>query len=330
MRFRRLGKSDIEVSTIAMGCWAIAGGSNWGPQDETDSIDALRASFDSGITFYDTAEGYGAGRSEQLVGRALGDVRDEIVLATKVSPRHFDRAGVVAACEQSLVNLQTDRIDLYQLHWPSRDIPIEETLGALETLRSQGKIRACGVSNFGPLDLRDSLSITPAIAVDQVAYNLLFRAVEFEITPLCLRHDVSLLCYSPLLQGILAGKFSTADDVPVGRARTRHFSRDREEARHGTPGAEDDTFRAVAAIRNVAAELDMPMSELALAWLQEQPAVGAVLAGARNAEQARKNAAAGDVELSGDVIRRLNDITDALKTRLGPNADMWQDASRMR
>ena len=179
MQYRALANTDIKVSAIAFGCWAIVGGFNWGPQDEKDSLDALRTAYDAGINFFDSAEGYGNGRSEQLLARGLSDVRDRIVIATKVSPRHFVPHDLRAACERSLRNLNSDWIDLYQLHWPNRALPIDETLGVLEDLKQQGKIRAYGVSNFGPKDLAGCLATPYAINSNQLAYNLLFRAIEY-------------------------------------------------------------------------------------------------------------------------------------------------------
>ena len=330
MQYRKLGSTDIEVSAVAFGCWAIVGGFNWGPQDEADSLAALRAAYDAGVTFFDSAEIYGDGYSEQLVGKALGDVRDSIVIASKVSADHFAPADLREACERSLHNLGTDRIDLYQLHWPSREIPVAETLGVLAELEAEGKIRACGVSNFGPRDLAECLATGRPIANNQLAYNMLFRAIEFEILPTCVREGIGVLCYSPMLQGLLTGKFASADDVPVDRARTRHFACTRRDARHSEPGAEAETFAAIAGIRQVAAELGQPMANVALAWLLAQEGVTSVLAGGRNPEQARANAGAGDLVLPDDAIARLSAVAEPLKVKLGANADMWQTESRIR
>jgi len=314
---------------VAFGCWPIVGGFNWGPQDEQDSIGALRAAYDAGVTFYDTAEGDGDGRSEALIAAALEDVRDEIVIASKVSPKHVAPYQLKAACERSLKHLRTDRIDLYQVHWPSTDIPVADTMGALMELKGEGKIRHAAVSNFGVLGLTECLR-HGEVASDQLAYNLLFRAIEFDILPFCRQRDIPILCYCPILQGLLAGKFAAPDDVPPDRARTRHFSHRRPNARHGEPGAEDDTFAAISHIRTLAESVDLPMADLALAWLIAQDGVGAVLVGARNADQAARNARAADVVLPTDVMRQLDEITDALKQTLGPNADLWQGDCRVR
>ena len=329
MQYGTLGRSDVEVSAVAMGCWAIVGDSTWGPQDEKDSVAAVETALEVGITFFDTAEEYGDGDSEQLLGRVLGGRRDEVVIASKVSPSNLRPDDVKAACERSLRRLQTDCIDLYQIHWPNWDVPVEQTLGAMEELKAKGKIRLIGCSNFGPEDLTDLLAHGRA-EVDQVAYNMLFRAVEFEIQPLCVEHEVSILPYSPIAQGLLTGKFASADEVPDGRARTRHFSSARPRTRHGEPGAEKETFEAIGAVRNVSEQIGAPMAQVALAWLLSQPTVPSVLAGARNADQVRTNAGAADLELSEDVLEHLSRAADPLKQRLGSHADIWQGTGRIR
>ena len=330
IEYRTLAKTDISVSTIAFGCWAIVGGFNWGPQDETDSLEAIVAAYDSGVNFFDTAEGYGNGYSEQLLARALHQVRDRVVIASKVSPDHFAPRDLRAACERSLQNLQTDYIDLYQLHWPNHDIPVDETLGVLDALKAEGKIRAYGVSNFGPIDLRDALVTDRPISSNQVAYNLLFRAIEWEIQPICEAADISILPYSPLMQGLLTGKFANADEVPTDRARSRHFSGERIMAKHGESGAEPETFATIERIRAIAKEVELPPADLSLAWLLAQPGVTSVLVGARNAEQARANVLSAQAAVSPGIFERLSAATAPLKEKLGPNADMWQNPPRIR
>lgn len=325
MQYRRLGRTDVEVSAVAMGCWAIVGDATWGPQDEKDSVAAIETALEVGINFFDTAELYGDGYSEELLGRVLSSRRGQVVIASKVAPRHLRPDDLKAACEGSLRRLRTDYIDLYQIHWPAWDIPIAETLGVLEELKSAGKIRVIGCSNFGPRDLGE-LMAHGRVEVNQLPYNMLWRAIEWEIQPLCVEHELSILPYCPLAQGLLTGKFASADGVPAGRARTRHFSK----ARHGEPGAEKETFEAVAAIRAICQEIDEPMADVALAWLLARPAVTSVLAGARNPDQVRVNAAAADLNLSDEIFERLARATDALKERFGTNVDMWQSESRLR
>ena len=329
MRTRTLGRSDLKVLVICFGCWAIAGDSIWGEQDERDAINAMHEAVDHGLNFFDTAEGYGAGASEALLGRGLSNRRDRVILATKASPNHHAPEALKQACEDSLRRLQTDYLDLYQLHWPSREVPFADTWAAMQELIDEGKVRAGGVSNFGPQDLDMLLEAGHPVS-DQVAYSLLFRAVEYEIAPKCEAEGISILCYSPIMQGLLAGKFATPDEVPETRARSRHFSSDRPQARHGEPGAEELTFETIAAIRAIADDLGEPMHRMAIAWLIAQPAVGSVIVGIRNPEQARDNIAAGNLELPAEVIDRINEATRPLKEILGANADMWQGESRIR
>jgi aryl-alcohol dehydrogenase-like predicted oxidoreductase len=199
----------------------------------------------------------------------------------------------------------------------------------MQELIDEGKVRAGGVSNWGPKDL-DAILQHGHPDVDQVAYSLLFRAVEYEIAPKCEEEEISILCYSPIMQGLLADKYASPDEVPEGRARSRHFSSDRPQARHGGEGAEELTFDTIDAIRAIAEDVGEPMHRVALAWLVEQPAVGSVIVGIRNPEQARDNAKAGNLNLSTEVIDRLNEATQPLKEELGANADMWQGESRIR
>ena len=153
MKYNRLGTSDIEVSEFTLGCWPFAGGNVWGDQDDADSISAVHASLDAGINFFDTAEGYGAGKSEEVLGEALKGRRDQAVIVTKVGDSHLSPDDVRNSCENSLSRLGTDYIDLYLIHWPNHEIPITDTMGALQGLVDEGKVRALGVCNFGVQDL---------------------------------------------------------------------------------------------------------------------------------------------------------------------------------
>ena len=329
MKYARLGRTDIEVSAVCMGGWSIVSvDGTWGRQDVDDSIAALRAALEAGVNFFDTAESYGDGESEEILARALGSHRREVVIASKVSPGHLEPAALRRHCEQSLRRLQTDYLDLYQVHWPNPHRPIAETLGVMEELKREGKIRAAGVSNFGVSYMRELLA-AGRVESNQLAYSLLFRAIEHEVKPLCVANEVSVLCYSPLCQGLLTGKFRSADDVPEGRARTRLFARTRSQARHREPGCEDEVFRAIGRIREICQEVRLPMAQVALAWLLAQEGVTSVIAGARNPDQARQNAAAADIVLGGDVLSRLSAATQGVKDRIGKNADMWQTDSRM-
>jgi len=329
MQYKKLGQTDIEVSVISLGCWAIAGDRFWGAQNEQDAIDAIRATVDYGINFIDTAEVYGDGVSEELVGKALEGIRDQVVLASKVSAQHLRPDDLKAACEASLRRLRTDYLDVYYIHWPNRDVPISETYGALSRLKEEGKIRAIGCSNFGRRDLGELLQ-QGRVEIDQLPYNLLWRGIEYEILPTCVENNVGVACYSSLLHGLLTGKFQSFDDVPPLRIRTRHVAASREGVRHGEPGAERETFEAVDKIRQVALDVGVPMAQLSMAWLLRQEGVTTAIAGARNPDQVKMNAAASSVHLTGDVLARLAEITEPLKARFGANVDMWEKESRIR
>jgi myo-inositol catabolism protein IolS len=329
MEYRNLGRTEIVVSAVAMGCWAIAGDWVWGDQDERESIATIRAALDTGVNFFDTAEAYGDGHSEIVLGKALAGHRDEAVIATKVSASGLSSTEIQKACERSLRRLNTDHIDLYQVHWPNWEIPIAESMEALEKLQQQGKVRAIGVCNFGMRDLSDLLAIGRC-EMNQLPYSLLWRAIEYEIRQKCMDNGIGILCYSPLSQGLLTGKFSSPDDVPEGRARTRHFSKDRPLTRHGEDGCEAGTFATIEKIHRISAKIGAPMAEVALAWLLHQPGVTSVLAGARHPEQIKQNAQAVALELPPGIMSELTKATHELRLELGPNPDQYQSDSRFR
>ncbi|MEZ4868652.1 MAG: aldo/keto reductase [Caldilineaceae bacterium] len=329
MEYRQLGKTDIQVSVIALGCWPFAGGAVWGEQDDNVSIATVHAALDAGINFFDTAEGYEKGHSERVLGRGLKGRRDEAIIATKVSPSHLTKADVIAACEQSLVNLQTDYIDLYQIHWPNWKVPLAETVEALQQLKQQGKIRAIGVSNFAVQDLSAMLALSEC-ETNQLPYSLLWRVIEREILPLCRANQVGLICYSPLMQGLLTGRYASADEVPDGLSRTRLYAHTRPMAEHSDPGCETEVYTALAQIRRIADELGQPMATVALAWVKAQPGVTSFLVGARKPEELAWNLPVLDLNLPTAVVAELSRITEPIKAKLGNNPDMWMSTSRMR
>ena len=329
MQLRQLGNSTLKVSPIGVGFWGIVGGDYWGPQEESDTIDTVHSALDAGINFIDTAEGYGDGYSEEMLGRALKGRRDEAIIATKVSQSNLAPAEIRAACESSLKRLQTDYIDLYQVHWPSRDIPFEDTMAALLDLQNAGKIRVIGVSNFGKLDMPDMLQCGRYEA-NQLPYSLLWRAIEYDIQPQCVEHNIGILPYSPLNQALLTGRYDKADDMPYARTRSRHFRGDRRDSRHGTAGCEAETFAAIAAIRDICEDISQSMVHVSLAWLLHKPAVASVLAGARNPQQIESNLMAADLSLSAETMQRLDGATADLKAIFGPDPDMWMSGEDSR
>lgn len=329
MIYNKLGNTDINVSLIALGCWPFAGGAVWGDQDDNVSIATVHAALDAGINFFDTAEGYEKGHSERVLGQGLKGRRNEAIIATKVSANNLSAEGIIKACEQSLKNLQTDTIDLYQIHWPNWNIPIQESMTALEQLCIQGKVRTLGVCNFGPIDLTDLLSVG-SIVTNQLPYSLLWRVIERKIQPICNQNNIGLICYSPLMQGLLTGRYKTADDVPEGLARIRLYSNKREMAKHDDPGCETEVFDALKEVQSISEEIGHPMAAVALAWVKQQKGVTSLLVGARNPEEVSWNLPAVDLTLSENIIQRLTNATKTVKNKLGNNPDFWMSKSRMR
>ena len=326
----RLPGSDVVLSRLALGTWVFAGGRQWGPQEDADSIDAVHAALDAGISTFDTAEGYGEeGHAEQVLGRGLKGRRHEAVIATKAAKGRATKEQLREACEGSLRRLGSDYIDLYQLHWPTRDVPYEETIEGLQRLQEQGKIRAYGVCNFGPKDMTDFLQAAGSgPATNQVAYNLLWRGIEFEVLPQCRERNIGILPYSPIAQALLTGKYHSADEVPAGRARTKHFADGREQTRHGEAGQEELTFATIDRIRGISEDADIPMGTLAIGWLMAQDGVTGVLAGARKRRQVERNAEALATSIPQSVLDALTAATEELKAAFGAAADPWSDRMR--
>ncbi|MBX7256126.1 MAG: aldo/keto reductase, partial [Candidatus Hydrogenedentes bacterium] len=189
-------------------------------------------------------------------------------------------------------------------------------------LRDEGKIREIGVSNFGATDLAAWMSEGTCVS-DQLGYNILFRAIEHEVVPACRQHNLGILAYLPLMQGLLAGRWDSADDMPIPRRRSRHFSGAREGTRHGEPGCEELTFQTLAKIRAVADGLGQPMANVALAWLMAQPGVTSVIVGARRPDQLARNLKSVELTLSSDTLKELDSISQPLKDYFGLNADLW-------
>jgi len=323
---RELGHSGLEVSVLGLGCWPLGGGPGWGDQDESVSIATIHAALDHGINFLDTAEGYNSGRSEEVVGKAMVDRRDKALITTKVSPSNAEPATLRAHCEASLKRLQTDYIDLYQVHWPITDYSIEDAFATLRDLQDEGKIRAIGVSNHGVEQLGEVLATGTSIASNQMCYSLLTRAIENGVMPLCQESNISIIAYMALMQGLLAGIYKSPDEVPPFRTRTRHFSGKRPGSRHGEEGAEVETFVALAGIRRIAKDLGLPMAQVALAWVASRPGVGCVLVGSRKPEQLARNIAAASIELPPEALKELDAVTNTLRIKLGTNPDVFQGA----
>jgi len=331
MEKRRCGKSGIDISSLGIGCWSFGGGDYWGPQDQRDVNAVIQTALDCGINYFDTAEVYNDGHSEESLGKALMGRRHEAVIGTKVSPENTKLSVLRKHCEASLRRLQTDYIDIYMVHWP---IPnhkqVEDAFATLMELQSEGKIRSIGVSNHGVRQLSEAMATGARIDGNQLCYNLLSRAIEVEILPFCRQHEIAVLAYMPLLQGILTGKYRTPDEIPPKRTRTRHFREDRPESRHGEAGAEKELFEAIDGIREIALNEEIPMSQLALAWGIAKPGITSVLVGTRDLSQLKDNIQAASLSLSSKLIKQLDELTEPLLRKLGSNADYWQGGKNSR
>jgi aryl-alcohol dehydrogenase-like predicted oxidoreductase len=317
MKKRSLGRSDIQITPIIMGTWQ-AGKQMWAGIEDEESSRAIRAAFDAGITTVDTAEIYGEGHSETIVARALSEVREQVVYATKVFANHLKYDQVIAACDRSLANLSTDYIDLYQIHWPSGSfnsevVPIAETMAALNTLKTQGKIRAIGVSNFSRAQLEEA-SQYGRIDSLQPPYSLFWRLVEKDAMSYCIEQEISILAYSPLAQGLLTGKFAPGHQFAEGdhRAKNRLFQPENFERAQA----------AVAQLRPIAESHHCNLAQLSLAWLIAQPQTNAI-AGARSAEQAIDNARATEVQLTAEELQKISQIGRQVTDYLDDNPVMW-------
>jgi aryl-alcohol dehydrogenase-like predicted oxidoreductase len=300
---RRLGRSDLEVTVVGLGC------NNFGGRiDEEASRAVIDAALDAGVTFFDTADVYGnGGGSEEIIGRALGSRRDQVVLATKFGHGPADgetargsRPYIRKAIAASLRRLQTDRVDLYQYHRPDGVTPIEETLGALQELVQEGTVRAIGSSNFTAAMVEQAHAIagdrglTP-FASEQSEYSWLARAAEDELLPACERLDVGFIPYFPLASGLLTGKYRRGEPAPAG---TRLHGRELDEAK----------LDRVEQLEAFARDRGATLLELAVGGLLAQPAVASVIAGATQPEQVRANVQAARWQPSADDLAGLRSL----------------------
>ncbi len=317
METRSLGESDVQITPILIGTWQ-AGKRMWVGIEDEESIKAIRAAYDAGITTVDTAEVYGEGHSEQVVAKALADVRDRVVYASKVFANHLKYDQVIEACDRSLTNLKTDYIDLYQIHWPSGSfnsevVPVEETMNALNKLKEQGKIRAIGVSNFSRTQLEEAAQYGRIDSL-QPPYSLFWRQVETDAMPYCVANNISILAYSSLAQGLLTGKFGPDHQFAEGdhRAKNKLFQ----------PENYQRVQKALEQLRPIAKSHNCTLAQLSLAWLIAQPQTNAI-AGARNAEQASDNAKAASVNLSSEELQEIDRIGKQVTNHLDNNPVMW-------
>ena len=328
MQLKRLGNSDVHVTPIAFGAWAI-GGWMWGGAEENAAIRAIRASYDLGITTIDTAPAYGFGRSEELVGRAMeGTPREKYQILTKYGLNwmtkdgefYFDTtnnegkptkvykysgaASVTKECEDSLKRLKTDYIDLLQIHWPDPTTPIAETMGAVAKLIQQGKVRAAGVCNYSVQQVEEALN-TVNIVSNQVPYSLIHRGIEKEIVPQALQKGMSIIPYSPLQRGLLTGKIKRGHKFNAGDTR--------EGNRFYKPENIDRVNDLLQNIKPIADAHNATLAQLIINWTVRQPVMDCVLVGARDEVQVMDNVKALSFTLSESELKKIRDYAENLK-----------------
>jgi aryl-alcohol dehydrogenase-like predicted oxidoreductase len=307
MHSTRLGKTGLEVSKVALGTWAFGG--DWGSFDEVEARATIHGALESGVTLFDTAQAYGFGVAERLLGRALWEAtrREDVVVATKGGLRMDDttlyrdasadwlRAGV----ESSLRNLGTDYIDVYQVHWPDLRTPPEETAQVLEDLVGEGKIRHVGVSNYDVKQM-DELARFGRVETLQPPFHMFHRDIETEVLPYAEANDMGVLVYGPLAHGMLAGRMTPSTTFPDDdwRSHSADFS-----------GANfDRNLEVVEHLLGFAASLGLPLPQLAVAWATSHPGVDVAIIGARRPSQLEGVVPAGDIELSAADRDALEDI----------------------
>lgn len=327
MQYQPIGESGIEASVVALGTW-VMGGWMWGGANEDDSIRAIHAALDHGINFIDTAPIYGFGASENLVGRAIQDRRDKVVLATKcgmvanttrgqykfsTSANAIDPNGLIDIyqynhpdsirweLERSLKRLQTDYIDLYQTHWQEHDTPIEDTMACLMKLKDEGKIRAIGVCNASVEEMERYRS-AGQLDSDQEKYSMLDRELESEQLPYCRKNNVAVLAYSPLALGLLTGKIGPEREFEEGDLRKNNprFSVENRQR----------VQRMLSQFEPIAEAHGVTLAQLVIGWTFHQPGLTHALCGARHQKQAEENAVAGTVQLTEQELQQMQQAVD--------------------
>jgi len=344
----------LRCNIVGVGCWSMGasvGDTYWGErtQETTNAIVAKALSY--GTMFFDTAEVYNNGASEKALGVALkaagAKAMARAMIASKISPQNCH--DVRDHLEATLARLQVKSIYLYQIHWPLNEMTcchtsksafhnqeaakggvpdIENVFGVLEALRKEGKITHIGVSNFGVRQLKEALATGVTIATNQVCYNYGSRMIEYEVMPLCIKHNIGIIAYSPLMQGVLTDKgvaSKSFDEFNVNRCRTRHFKGTRQNSRHKGPGAEAELRAALNVLGTQAAAVGRPAHVVAMQWLLQQPGVVSVIPGARTVEMLDSNIAVANLRpLSREVMAVLDKGSDALKIKMGTKIDVFE------
>ncbi|GHV13297.1 oxidoreductase [Spirochaetia bacterium] len=301
---KKVGKSGVEISEIILGCW-VMGGERWGGADDEESIRAIHKAIDLGMNTFDTAEAYNNGYSENIIGRAIKDRGNDVVISSKVGENHMRHDDVIAACERSLKRLGRDHIDIYFLHWPAGyyggpKASLAETMGAMAELQKAGKIRAIGMSNFSRVEFEEAKK-TVRVDIYQPPFNILWRRTSTDLFPYCIENDIAIIPYSPIAQGLLSGKFKPGHIFKEG------------DSRGTTPLFQSGPMeRALALnekIKPIADKQGKTLAQLAIRWVCQFPGVTAPIAGGRSPAQVEENSGGVGWNLSKedfDFIEQLS------------------------
>jgi len=320
MKYRYLGNSGLKVSELCYGAMTFTGGvhNNTSTTGQQEAVNLTSAALDLGINFFDTADVYANGTSEIMLGKALGQRRKEAVVATKVrfamsdkpNDTGLSRLHIIESCEASLRRLNTDYIDLYQIHSYDKGTPLEETLRALDDLVRTGKVRYTGCSNLTAWQTMKALAISERLNLEkfvttQLYYSIGVRDIEQELVPFCLDQKLGILCWSPLSGGFFTGKYRCGEDVPAGMRRSDPTASNMKY----WPVDEEKGFEIVHILEQVGAKYQKTIAQTALNWLLRKPAVSSVIIGARNLEQLSENAGASGWKLQDEDIALLDEIS---------------------
>lgn len=346
MNTRRCGKSDLFLPELGIGCWSFGGGKYWGEQTQGDVDNIVSSALDLGCNYFDTAEVYNDGDSEKSLGSALKGRRDKALIGSKVSPHNTAPETLRTHCEASLKRLGTDYIDLYMVHWPihphslrhfsedekviSTPPSVHDAFLTLEELQKEGKIRYLGVSNYGVGQLTELLNIDSNIVSNELCYNLLSRMIEMEILPFCRNNGLGVIGYMPLMQGLLTGKYTTLDDIPFQRTRSRHFNGRREGSRHGEEGQEKLLLQTLSQFDKISNESGIPIHQLALSWSIANSDMTCTVNGVRSVKQLEDNVQAVGLNLKKEIVLALNEAGEQLKTALGSSPDLYESKQKSR
>jgi myo-inositol catabolism protein IolS len=294
---------------LALGCWTF-GPDQWTGKEDANMLAAMETSLECGISHFDTAAGYGDGYSEQLIGRFMQGRREEVFLATKADTDDLSAAAMLQLVHESLKRLQTDRIDLFYIHWPRKGKDLRPWMEGLETARQRGLIGAIGVSNFS-VEQMEQVGQVGTINAHQLYYHVLWRHAERELIPYCRAHNIAVTTYSSLAHGILSGKFPRELHIGAGDHRS--------EILLFRPELWSHIYEAVEQLKMLASEVGRPLPQLAIRWVLQQQDITSALVGARNADQARQNAEALIGNIPAEIFERMSIISDQAAKHL-PNA----------